>query len=256
MKRSGIFVTGSYSLRKLYRRAKSLQELATFSNLICNNKKKVGLDNVIKIEKFSCLQKLVRITGWGYRFYHNIKIKEKENRDVRPFLSAKEIINAQSQWIKVNQSLFAKDKIETLKRELNLVIDENNIYRCEGRLRESPLPFEVKTSILINSSHRLAELIVTDLHIILKHISIKQTLTELRQTFWICKGRSFVRKILNKCSICRKFNGLSYQYPDSSPLTPLRMNSFRAFYAVDIDNFGHVFVKNIYNNEKGKTYKA
>ena len=29
----------------------------------------------------------------------------------------------------------ARDKIETLKRELNLVINENNIYRCEGGLK-------------------------------------------------------------------------------------------------------------------------
>ena len=35
----------------------SLQELITFCNLICSNKKKVGLDNIIKIEKSSCLQK-------------------------------------------------------------------------------------------------------------------------------------------------------------------------------------------------------
>ena len=165
--------------------------MVTFFNLIWNNKKKVGLDNVVKIERFSSLQRLTRVTGRVYRLYHDIKIKQKENRDVRSFLSAKESNNAKSQWIKVNQSSFARDKIETLKRELNLVIDENYIYRCEGRLRESPLLFEVKTRILISSSHRIAELIVTDLYIRLKHISIKQTLTELRQTFWICKGRSF-----------------------------------------------------------------
>lgn len=35
----------------------SLQEFITFCNLICSNKKKVGLDNIIKIEKSSCLQK-------------------------------------------------------------------------------------------------------------------------------------------------------------------------------------------------------
>ena len=102
------------------------------------------------------------------KVYNNVKIKKWENRDVKPFLSAKEINNVQSQWIKINQSLFARDKIGSLKRKLNLVIN-GNIYRCEGRLRESPLPFEVKTAILINSSHRLAELIVTDLPI---HICI------------------------------------------------------------------------------------
>ena len=44
----------------------------------------------------------------------------------------------------MNQSSFARDKIETLKRELNLVIDENYIYRCEERLRESPHPSKLR----------------------------------------------------------------------------------------------------------------
>ena len=55
-------------------------------------------------------------------------------------------------------------------------MDENNIYRCEGRLRESQLLFEVKTPILINSNHRLAKLIITDLHLRLKHIFINPLL--------------------------------------------------------------------------------
>ena len=56
----------------------SLQELATFSNLICNNKKKVALDNVIKIEKFSCLQRLIRVTGCIYQLpYRGKKVGEE-----------------------------------------------------------------------------------------------------------------------------------------------------------------------------------
>ena len=86
-----------------------LQELARFSNPICNNKRKVGLDNVIEIEKFGCLQRLIRITGCVYRLYHNIKIKEKENHDVRPFFSAEEINNAQSSGLRLtNLSLQEK----------------------------------------------------------------------------------------------------------------------------------------------------
>ena len=221
-----------------------------------NNLVKANLNNVIEINRFSCLQKLYRVTAWVYRFCRNIKIKLKEKRELNTFLSPKEINNAEIEWIKINQSFFENSKLETLKKELNLVVDENSLYRCEGRLKESPLPYNVKTPILINSNHRLAELIVTDLHVKLKHISIKQTLTELRQKFWICRGRNFVRKILHKCYLCRKFSGPSYQYPESPPLTPLRMDNFRAFNTVGIDNFGPVFVKNIYDNETGKTYKA
>ena len=49
---------------------------------------------------FSGLQRLIRMTGWVYRLYHHIKIKEKENYDARPFLSAKEINNAESSGLR------------------------------------------------------------------------------------------------------------------------------------------------------------
>ena len=43
-------------------------------------------------------------------------MKKKENRDVRPFLSAKEINNAQISGLRLpNLHLQERDKIETLK---------------------------------------------------------------------------------------------------------------------------------------------
>ena len=57
-------------------------------------------------------------------------------------------------------------------------------------------------------------------------------------------------------NICRKFNGPSSQNSNSSTVTPLRIDSFRAFYTVGINSFGPDFVKNFYNNEKRKTYKV
>ena len=80
-----------------------------------------------------------------------------------------------------------------------------------------------KLNYLLNSNHCLAELIVVDFHTKLYHISIKQTLTEVRQKFWILKGRNVIRKILRKCIKCQKFNSKSYQYPTTPPITKLRM---------------------------------
>ena len=94
------------------------------------------------------------------------------------------------------------------------------------------------------------------MHLEWKHLSIEETLAQLWQTILICIECNFVRKILDKCIICWKFNSPSYQYSDNSPLTPLPINSFKAFITVAIDNLGPVFVESIYSNEKGKTYKA
>ena len=74
------------------------------------------------------------------------------------------------------------------------------IFKCDlwqkwfiqtWRLKNAPLPYQAKAPYLINSEHYLAALIVNDIHTRFKHISIKQTLTELRQNFWICIGRQF-----------------------------------------------------------------
>ena len=75
-----------------------------------------------------------------------------------------------------------------LWKQLNVARDENNLLICAGRLENTLLPYESKTPYLINRHHILAELTVTDIHIKLKHISIKQTLTEVRQQFWTAVG--------------------------------------------------------------------
>ena len=67
------------------------------------------------------------------------------------------------------------------------------IIRCKDRLKNAPLPHETKTPHLINTKHFLVTLIVKHFHESLLHIYIKQTLTELRQKYWICHGRNFVR---------------------------------------------------------------
>ena len=109
---------------------------------------------------------------------------------------------------------------------------------------------------MINSEHYLATLIVNDIHTRFKHISIKQTLTELRQNIWICRGRQFVRNIIRKCVICKKYEGPSYQYPVSPPLSQLPMNNDFAFFGMGVDNFGPLFVKSIFAKDSSTLFKV
>ena len=66
------------------------------------------------------------------------------------------------------------------------------------------MPGQVKYTYLLDPEHYLSELIAKDLDTKLKRISVKQTLEELRQKYWLCSGRSFVSKILRNCHLCRK----------------------------------------------------
>ena len=81
------------------------------------------------------------------------------------------------------------------------------------------------------------------------------TLTELRQIFSIVRGRNFVRSVVRKCLVCRRFEGKTCHYPITPPLMPLRLNGSRPFVTTGIDNFGPVYVKNVYG-QSDKTYKA
>ena len=90
-------------------------------------------------------------------------------------------------------------KLKALRNDLNLICDENGLLRYEVRLKLAPLPYYAKMPYLINSEHNLARLIVECFHRDWKHVTIKQTLSELRQKFWICRSRAFVRKVLKGC---------------------------------------------------------
>ena len=80
------------------------------------------------------------------------------------------------------------------------------------------MPGQVKYTYLLDPEHHLSELIAKHLHSKLKHILVKQTLKELRQKYWLCSARSFVRKILSLFDNC-------------------------AFHTTGIDHFGPVYVK-------------
>ena len=95
----------------------------------------------------------------------------------------------------------------------------------------------------LNSEHYPSELIVKHLHTKLKHIQVKQTLTELKQKFGLCRGRNFVRKVLKNCFLCRKYEGPPFQYPITPPLIKLRLFDSYAFYTTGINNFDPFYVK-------------
>ena len=87
------------------------------------------------------------------------------------------------------------------------------------------------------------------------HDGVNETLVEVRSKYWIVKGRQEVRKILSRCTACKRIEGKSYCVP-SPPLLPhFRVSEEFAYTQLGVDFAGPVYVKNIYTRDK-KTYKA
>ena len=116
-----------------------------------------------------------------------------------------------------------KDKPHTkhppIIQQLGLYLDDNNLIRCKGRLQNTQLPYNAKYTVMIPAESYLATLMVRDTHLIVLHGGLRDTLTQLRQSYWIPKGRQLVKKELKRCVTCKKLEGLAIPISYLSSLT-------------------------------------
>ena len=100
-----------------------------------------SIENFIDIKKYSSTRTLYRITSWVNRFAKNLKEKLLNNAVLlKTFVTAEELRRVQFQWTKRNQRTFDSIKLKTIFKDLNIICDENGLFRCEGRLKNAPLP--------------------------------------------------------------------------------------------------------------------
>ena len=127
-------------------------------------------------------------------------------------------------------------------RQLNPQFSEG-LLRVGGRLRNAPVTYERKHPIILPYKHRVTDLIVRQYHEALGHMGQECVLSSLRETFWIIKGRSAVRRVLRRCVDCQRRNARpGEQFMADLPedrLTPEKP----PFSFVGIDYFGPLEVK-------------
>ena len=88
----------------------------------------------------------------------------------------------------------AKGKQPAIIHQLGFYLDDDGLIQCRGRLQYAQLPHSTKYPILIPKESHLSTLIVRATHCLVLHGGVRETLTELRQSYWIPKGRQLVKK--------------------------------------------------------------
>ena len=167
-----------------------------------------------------------------------------------------ELREAKKLWLKDNQRILQQqNEYDTLRNTLKLVPDDKDILRSACKLMNADIRQSAKTPIVLCRRHRLTDLFVWEAHRLNKHMSVKQTLADIRNTYWIPRGRSHIRGILHKCATCKRVNGKPYPYPTISNLPSFRTRNDVAFSSIGVDYAGPLMVKNIFGGE-GKTYKC
>eukprot|EP00794_Sanderia_malayensis_P006386 gene6386-biopygen5285 len=93
-------------------------------------------------------------------------------------VSAEEINSAEKcRMVGVQSALCGDPKFEKARKQLG-IIQDNEIWKCTGRLENSDLSVEAKYPIFLPKSHEFTELVVLDCHRRVTHDGVRSTLVE------------------------------------------------------------------------------
>ena len=231
-------------------------DTTALNTVVC---KKPQLAVLINVSKYSSVLRLVRVTAYVLRFVNNLKCRLARREPQSSDLTVDEINSAERLWIReVQREIEQKPTFQQAEKSLNLFKDENGILRCRGRLDNAPLPYDARFPMLLPSDHEFTNLVIQLCHRAVMHNGVQETLTQLRSRFWVVKGRQVVKRVLSKCTVCKKLEGKSYGIYNSPPLPEFRLSDDFAFTNIGVDYAGPLYVKDIYSqsDNMNKAYIA
>ena len=193
-----------------------------------------------------------KVFAWVLRFLNNCK---PHLNKLKGNLSLEEMSNSETCLLRLTQvhhfdkELDAISKGNTLPHssklsKLDCFLDEKQILRAGGRLRNSSLPFEVRHPVILPALSNISVMIVDHCHGITKHQGRGMLVNELRSSgYWIVGLTRFVKRVIQRCVICQRLRGQPVEQK-MSDLPPDRLSSEPAFTNVGCDCFGPFIVKN------------
>ena len=185
---------------------------------------------------------MIRVTAWILRFVNNCLARGRHNRRSGPLVS-EEVEAATNRWVRrvqkgVNPDLQAPGwKIIQDK--------ETQILKCKGRVTGYE-PVYLQGGLFVDK-------LIVHTHNKIKHFGIANTMAALREHWWIPQLRSKVKKLINKCNVCKLYSTKPYGTPVTSNLPNFRTEPSNPFDITGVDFAGPLRYK-IDNKEEGKCY--
>jgi len=169
-------------------------------------------------------------------------------------IGTEEIEVAKLLFIKQAQFIFHTEtkKFNIILKQLGARIDKQGIIRCCGRFKNSDLDKIKKFPILLPRKDRFNDLLVLYIHNEIKHFGVNHTLCEVRQNYWLLRGRSEVKRILRACGICRRYSATPYSLTNMPPLPKERVCKSRPLQFIGLDYMGPLNI--ILRNEVVKVW--
>ncbi|CAR98655.1 Protein CBG26128 [Caenorhabditis briggsae] len=175
-------------------------------------------DPIIDTHRFSSFHRLLRTMMVIFLFVGRGKmpLQQRVYRSLQFLLHLAQSINPPQD-----------DTIKALRLRRS---DKNNLWIFTGRAELRPL-------VYLPHGH-IAQLLVMDIHIRHFHSSPLYTLSQLREQFWIPRGRSFVQKTIKNCTPCRKMEPRPYHQPAFAEFPRSRLEPSKPFTTTGVDYGG------------------
>ena len=228
-------------------------------------------NQLIEVERFSSLGKLLRVTQLVFKFINNIFVRKGWTRRVQFSCPTK-------YWIKTIQKDSYHRELETLThlsssdpnrselskktfspgrdtvselskktlrdhkliKQLGLFLDNDNTIRCRGRIQNSVLDYNTKHPVLLPKTSWFTKLLIRDAHQNTLHGGVNETLANIRKRFWIPKVRQAIKSCIRQCTICLRYDSRPCKYPGPPPLPEERVRETKPFEVVGIDFTGAI----------------
>ncbi|XP_068213369.1 uncharacterized protein [Palaemon carinicauda] len=132
--------------------------------------------------------------------------------------------------------------------KLTLLVMEEGLIRCRGRLEHVAQAAEIKFPILQPKSCFLTKLIVREHHCLQAHMGVNATVASVRQEYWVPQLRQLSKSVIHHCITCKKTQGRPYHVNIAPPLPEFRVQRKQPFSVTGVDYTGALLTKEKHQN--------
>ena len=231
-----------------------IKDIPTVSHSFAISVSQIRLHDIIDCKRFSNLHRLLATTVYNSLWKQGNRVSPRlQSGKSYSTPTGEEITNGELYWIKSIQGdsfptelkhLAGNRHSEGLTRvkQFGLFLSEG-ILRCRGRLNNSTLPLNAKNPILLPHNHPFVNLLIQHFHKRSMHSGVNDTLTLLRENYWILKGKRAVKQVIKNCVTFLKCEGLPYHVTTTPHLPAKRVSDDPPFTHVGIDFAGPLYIK-------------
>lgn len=126
--------------------------------------------------------------------------------------------------------------------QLRLFFDDDGLLRVRGRAENAEDSYCSRHPILLPKDSHLGKLIIHHAHAKVFHGGVRDTLTQVRERFWILNARQSVKKAIRRCVTCQRLQAKPVE--QASPSLPKdRFKQASPFLVTGVDFAGPLYIK-------------